>query len=232
MSKIDSQFSFVVRKQKNLKVFFNVLFVVFLVSFVTLLLNFVIFPVRQKSISMTPDLAENSLVMMTKINHNYERGDLILIKSQKENYSESSNVVLESLVNFFTGQQLSLDRSSDNPATNKKIRRIVGMPGDTFYMRDYVLYIKPKGEKYFLTEFEISPKSYNFTFLMPPSDWDSSIGVAGSFEQMTLKDGEYFVLSDMRLSSDDSRIWGVITKDDIEGKALFSYFPLNKIKFF
>ena len=43
---------------------------------------------------------------------------------------------------------------------------------------------------------------------------------------------KYFVLSDMRLSSDDSRIWGVITKDDIEGKALFSYFPLNKIKFF
>ena len=81
MSKIDSQFSFVVRKQKNLKVFFNVLFVVFLVSFVTLLLNFVIFPVRQKSISMTPDLAENSLVMMTKIDHNYERGDLIYERS-------------------------------------------------------------------------------------------------------------------------------------------------------
>lgn len=232
MSKIDYQFSYVVKKQKNIKLFVNILFVIFLVSLVTILLKFVVFPVRQNSISMTPDLAENSLVMMTKVNRNYERGDLILIKSQKETFSKSSNLVLESLVNFFTGQQLSLDRSSDNPATNKKIRRIVGMPGDTFYMRDYVLYIKPKGEKYFLTEFEISPKSYNVTFMMPPSDWDSSIGVVGSFEQITLKDGEYFVLSDMRLSSDDSRIWGVITKDDIEGKALFSYFPINKIKFF
>ena len=56
--------------------------------------------------------------------NNYERGDFVLIKSQKESYSESSNVLLESLVNFFSGQQLSLDRSSDNPATNKKIRRI------------------------------------------------------------------------------------------------------------
>ena len=67
---------------------------------------------------------------------------------------------------------------------------------------------------------------------MPPSGWDSSIGVAGSFDEITLKENEYFVLSDMRISSDDSRLWGAITNKNIKGKILFSYFPVSKFKFF
>ena len=62
----------------------------------------------------------------------------------------------------------------------RQIRRVVGLPGDTIYMRDYVLYIKPRGEKYFLTEFELAEKSYNVNVSTNPAGWDNSIGVIGS----------------------------------------------------
>lgn len=232
MAKVDYQFSYAIKKQRNFKLFTNIIFVVFLIAFVTILLNFVLFPVRQTSISMNPDLPENSFAMISKIGKNFQRGDVVLIQNQNEKPESKLKVITNSAVSFITGQQIDISNRNSNPALNEKIRRIVGMPGDTFYMRDYVLYIKPKGEKHFLTEFEISKKNYNVSFLMPPSGWDSSIGVAGSFDEITLKENEYFVLSDMRISSDDSRLWGAITNKNIKGKILFSYFPVSKFKFF
>ena len=67
---------------------------------------------------------------------------------------------------------------------------------------------------------------------MPQSNWDSTIGVSGSFDEITLKANEYFVLSDLRISSDDSRLWGAITKEDVIGKVLFLYFPFKNLKLF
>ena len=116
------------------------------------------------------------------------------------------------------------------PSSKSHVRRIVGMPGDTIYMRDYVLYIKPAGERHFLTEFEIVEEPYNVTFYVPPADWDTEIGVKGSFDEITLGYNEYFVLADNRKSSDDSRLWGAVKKDEITAKVLMCYFPFRNFK--
>ena len=57
-------------------------------------------------------------------------------------------------------KQISYLENSDFPNKNNQLRRVIGMPGDIIYMRDYVLYVKPAGEKHFLTEFEIIEKNY------------------------------------------------------------------------
>ena len=181
---------------------------------------------------MIPDISEKSVVMVSPVVSNYERGDIVLLKARKSGKVNFFSKFADCFVRFFTAQQISLFEKNDLPASKAHIRRIVGMPGDTIYMRDYVLYIKPAGDKHFLTEFEIVNEPYNVTFFVPPADWDTGIGVKGSFDEFTLGSDEYFVLADNRKSSDDSRLWGSVSKNDIRAKALFCYFPFKNFKLF
>lgn len=224
------QYSYELKKQRQKKGFIIFFYILFLFVCVNLIVTFLIYPVKQTSISMTPDLPEDSVVMVSPFLHNYDRGDIVLVSPRKKNNHNFVKKMANVFTKFFTAQRFSLDEADDKPGTKANIRRIVGMPGDTIYMRDYVMYIKPYGEKHFLTEFEITPNPYNVTFFVPPAGWDSSLGVKGSFDEITLNENEYFVLSDNRKSSDDSRLWGKITKNDISAKVFLCYFPFSKLK--
>ncbi len=50
-----------------------------------------------------------------------------------------------------------------------------------------------------------------------------------SMAQMTIGTDKYFVLGDNRRSSNDSRTWGLVPRSDIYGKAVFGYWPLDRL---
>lgn len=181
---------------------------------------------------MIPDVPENSVVMVSPVVKDYSRGDLVLLKSRKPVNAGFLASQADRFVRFFTAQKISVFEKSEQPSTKSNIRRIVGIPGDTIYMRDYVLYIKPAGQKHFLTEFEIVEEPYNVTFFVPPADWDTGIGVKGSFDELTLAYNQYFVLADNRKASDDSRLWGTVDKEAISAKVLMCYFPFKSFRLF
>ena len=224
------EYSYKLKKEKQSRDLKIALAVILSILVISVVLNFLIFPVHQTSVSMTPDISNNSILFVTPLDKTPERGDVVLINpvfKEKLNWFEK---VKNSFVVFFTGRQANLYKNSEFPNTKEKLRRIVAVPGDTIYMKDYKLYIRPKNEKHFLTEFELSLKPYNIDITKAPVDWDVSIGISGQYDEITLGPNEYFVLCDNRYATDDSRLWGKINGTAIGGKALFCVFPFNKMK--
>lgn len=226
------EYSYELRKQRKRKILFFIIYFFVIYFLINIIFAFLIFPVKQVSTSMVPDFPENSISFVTPLNVTMNRGDIVLLKNKVIDPKNVFEKIWHNISLFFTAQQYDSYANKEYPDTNNQIRRVVGLPGDEIYMIDYVLYIKPQGEKHFLTEFELSKKAYNLTFVTPPSDWNGSVGVKGSFDPITLGPDEYFVLGDNRIAVSDSRLWGSISRKDIKGKILVKYFPLNSIKFY
>lgn len=95
---------------------------------------------------------------------------------------------------------------------DRLIKRVIGLPGDEIEYKNNKLYINKKETKeIFLTN---NQKTYDFTL--------KDIGYK------KIPKGYYFVLGDNRTNSTDSRILGLIKKDKIQGKAIFTILPVNK----
>jgi signal peptidase I len=97
------------------------------------------------------------------------------------------------------------------PLDNSKsyIKRVIGLPGDEIRIDRGQVYVndQPLQEDYV------------------ESDYRDDI----SMQTMVVKPDEYFVLGDHRNSSSDSRVWGTVARKYIYGKAVFCYWPLNKM---
>jgi signal peptidase I len=99
------------------------------------------------------------------------------------------------------------------------IKRIIGLPGETVEINGDQVKIfnkeNPKGE--ILNEPYIN------------IDKSASSPFSDLKEKITLKDGEYFVMGDNRHNSSDSRLWGVLPRENIIGKTFVRLFPFDEI---
>jgi signal peptidase I len=89
------------------------------------------------------------------------------------------------------------------------IKRVVGLPGDTVQIVRGTVFVN--GRK--LDEPYV------------PDDYRDLM----SLSKEPIPPGHYFVLGDHRNSSSDSRMWGFVDRGQIYGKAVFVYWPLNRI---
>ena len=226
------EYSYELKKQNKRKIISIILYCISIYLILNLIFAFLLFPVKQTSDSMTPDFPENSISFVTKIFPAAKRGDVILLNNRTARETKFYEKIWHNISLFFSAQQYDSYIDKNFPGTNYQLRRIVGLPGDEIYMKDYVLYVKPAGEKHFLTEFELADRPYNLTFITPPAEWNGTVGVKGSFDPIVLGEDEYYVLSDNRISSSDSRLWGTLSKQQMKGKILLRYFPLDKLKLY
>ncbi len=93
-----------------------------------------------------------------------------------------------------------------NPAEDY-IKRLIGLPGDNVKVEDGRVYINdfPLDEPYIS-----APPSYRGIWEVP--------------------EDSFFVLGDNRNQSSDSHSWGFVPHDNIVGKALIVYWPIDQIK--
>ncbi len=93
--------------------------------------------------------------------------------------------------------------------TKSYIKRVIGLPGDTVEVDDGYVVINEKK----LVE--------NY---VPPEYRDDR-----SYAKRVVPPDEYFVLGDHRVSSNDSRAWGFVPRNYIYGKAVFVFWPPEKM---
>ena len=194
--------------------------------------QFVLFPVRTKSVSMAPDLPAPSVQFVAPLLRTPERGDVMLVQTHKQKKRILAARAVNQLCRFVTAQQWYPFEDSPRGGSYPEIRRVVALPGDTIYLDHYVLYIQPKGSERYLTEFELTKKKYNVQITSTPTLWNSELGAKSSTEKTTLGENEYFVLGDNRMECADSRLWGCVTKDMMRGKVILQYLPLSKMAVF
>lgn len=99
------------------------------------------------------------------------------------------------------------------------IKRVIGLPGEKIEIKHFddgrsYVYINDKRleEDYIMSEYDYHRCNENM--------------YCGPF---VIPEGHYFMMGDNRGNSQDSRFWGTLPQDRFIGRAVFTFWPLNRI---
>ncbi|MDR0669929.1 MAG: signal peptidase I [Treponema sp.] len=154
-----------------------------------------------------------------------KRGNIVLVDMALGEPGNIGAGMLDGVLRFFTAQRVSLNHREEH----FYMKRVIGLPGDEVSMTNFVIRIRPGGQPYTLTEYEVSGQDYVLEIPQIPALWDDSIPFSGNMDRIILGEDECFVLSDDRSNTNDSRTWGPIPLHKLAGKILFRYWPLNRL---
>lgn len=177
---------------------------VFVVSAIVILLfvNFVAHPVRVDGRSMYPTLKDGEFGF-TNVGgvslNGVERGDIVVVTMEEE------------------GQKTHW------------VKRVIGLPGDTVSCVNDVVYINGKvldETKYIDPDYRQSlVDKFGYFNKVPNADNTNVV----DFEEVKLKDDEYYVMGDNRPYSKDSRYVGPVKKSQIFAKKMLVLLPISDI---
>lgn len=184
-------------KPKGIKYEIYDLIKTFIICFIAVILltKFVVKPVQVDGDSMYPTLSDKEI------------GVVNVISLNMQGISRQDVVVVY-----------------NEEANENWVKRVIGMPGDSVYAKNDVVYVndKPLNEPYLNTVYakDIRKQVVNGEHQKFTQD----------FSKITLRNDEYFLMGDNRPVSHDSRAVGPFKKSDIIGKDAYIIFPFNEIK--
>ena len=118
------------------------------------------------------------------------------------------------------------------------VKRIIGMPGDTLYMRSAKLFVngiaqrEPYAEGSEPGADEVSPL---FDWQKQYSLKQSRFGAApdqpshDNWGPLVVPPKHFFMMGDNRYNSKDSRYWGLVPRENIRGRPMFVYYSWNAV---
>jgi signal peptidase I len=117
------------------------------------------------------------------------------------------------------------------------VKRLVGMPGDTLYMRDGKLYVNgieqrqgygaqsepgDPNETSDLFEWQHRIELRNSRFGPPPNPISHD-----NWGPLLIPPKHFFMMGDNRYQSKDSRYWGIVPRENVRGRPTFVYYSWN-----
>jgi signal peptidase I len=133
----------------------------------------------------------------------------VVMSSMEPNFQQGECIMVNKVCYHSSGPQrgqvIIFDPPFDSP--HPFIKRVVGLPGETVEIKDEKVFIDgiPLAEEYIM-----APPNYT----MPATE---------------IPENEYFVLGDNRNNSTDSHNGWTVPRDNIIGKAWFTYWPPSKL---
>lgn len=130
-----------------------------------------------------------------------EQGDRLVVEkvSYRLHLPQAGDIVV-----FAPPPQLQMQGYEPNQAF---IKRIIGTPGATIAVLDGTVYL--------------NDQPLNETFIFEPPNY--------SLPPVEIPPGQFFVMGDNRNNSNDSHVWGFLPTENIIGRAIFRFWPLNRL---
>lgn len=160
--------------------------------------------------SMKPTLLEGDRIVVerySRFNSTPKRGDIMVFYPPFEELKNTPGKLFARLTGFFC-KDIAY------------IKRVVGMPGDKYEIKadeygKYTVYIndKPLNEPYIKSPYDYTPCT-EAMFCGPA----------------VIPTKHYLMLGDNRGNSQDGRYWGLLPEDRFIGRAVFLFWPFNRIK--
>lgn len=159
--------------------------------------------------SMHPTLIEKDRLFVEKLSKPFrelQRGDVIVFYPPDEPLKKDFFSIISRLTGLMC-KDIAF------------IKRIIGMPGDKFEIKleDYGYYVY------------INDKKLEEPYILSKTDWMPCRDdmYCGPF---TVPEDNYFMMGDNRGNSQDSRFWGFLPKNRVIGRAIFVFWPLNRVQ--
>lgn len=138
------------------------------------------------------------------------------------------------VVVFKSPYQPDLAEVGEDP-TPTLVKRLIGMPGDTLYMRDGLLHLNgiPQRQGYAA---QVNPKG-NGDATSELMAWQHQVELTGTrfgpppktptldhWGPLLIPPDHFFMMGDNRYESKDSRYWGIVPRKNVRGRPMFVYY--------
>lgn len=180
--------------------------IILIALIITNLLNVFVFTLSQvRQSSMEPTLIENHQLIVEKLSYAFsspKRGDIIVFIDELEvdnSIGAKFKRLYEDMFSKLTRQEGHL----------RLVKRVIGTPGDTIDIKDGSVFVN--GEMLDEPYLNVSTAAKSLTYpLIVPED-------------------NYFCMGDNRTVSYDSRDFGCVPVEKIEGKVFLRFWPISKL---
>lgn len=184
--------SYTERRAKRFKIL-RIAFIVFLLFILyQLISSYIIATYRIQADTMQPTFSSGDMIITTPFystQKDIERGTLVMVEPIARPHQNFFEKTVQKVVAFFTFQLINPFASKQPSQAKPFVRRVVGIPGDTIYMEDFVLHIKTKNGGHFLTEFEVTENDYNVKTENLPENWDTTLPFSGAYPKLCSRKG-------------------------------------------